>query len=57
MECYASAKSLERKGSISSSSFYGQLADYYSHTFSLIHPVDEFFKEMRMWAKSKISSC
>ena len=51
------AESLEREGSISSCSFYGQLVDYYSHVFSLIYPVDEFsFKEMRMWGQSKISS-
>ena len=58
LECYVSAESLQREGSISSCSFYGQLADYYSHVFSLIHPVDEFsFKEMRTWSQSKISSC
>ena len=45
---YVLVESLEREGSISSSSFYGQLADYYSHVFSLIHPLDEFsFKELR----------
>ena len=38
----------------------GQLADHYSHFFSLIHPLlsNEFsFKEMRTWCQSKISSC
>ena len=55
---FVSAESLERGGIISSRSFYGQLPDYYSHVFSLIHPVDEFsFKEMRTWGQSKISSC
>ena len=55
---YASAKTLEREGSILSSSFCGQLADYYLHVFSLIHPLDEFFlKEMRTWSQSKILSC
>ena len=45
---YVLVESLEREGSISSSSFYGQSADYYSHVFSLIHPLDEFsFKELR----------
>ena len=38
---YALAKTLERERSISSYNFYGQLADCYSHVFSLIHPVDE----------------
>ena len=38
-------------------SFWGQLADYYSHIFSLIHPLDKVtFKEMRTWSQSKISS-
>ena len=55
---YVSAESLEHEGSISSSYFYEQLADYYSHAFSLIHPVNEFsFEEMRTWGQSKISSC
>ena len=57
---YPSAKTVEREGIISSSSFCGRLADYYSHVFSLIHtlPLDEFFfKEMRMWGQYKISSC
>ena len=36
---YVSAESLEREGSILSSCFYWQLADYYSGVFSLIHPV------------------
>ena len=58
---YASVKTLEREGRISSSSnFCGQLADYYSHVFSVIHtlPLDEFsFKEIRTWGQSKISSC
>ena len=38
----------------------GQLADYYSHFFSLIHPLlsIEFpFKEMTMFGQSKILSC
>ena len=45
---------------ISSSSFCGQLADYYSHVFSLINPslLDEFsFKEMRTQSQINISSC
>ena len=33
----ASAKIPEREGSISPSSFYGQLPDYLSHVFSLIY--------------------
>ena len=56
---YASAKTLEREGRISSFSFCEQLADYYSHIFSLIHTLlfDEFsFKEMRTWGQSKTSS-
>ena len=33
------------------------MGNYYSHIFSLIHPVDEFsFKEMRTWGQFKISS-
>ena len=37
----------EREGSISPSSFYGQLPDYQSHVFCLVYQVDEFsFKEM-----------
>ena len=53
----ASTEILEREGSISPSSFYGQLPDYWSNAFSLIYPVDEFsFKEMKMWGQSKISS-
>ena len=55
---YASAKTIEREGSLLSSSFCVQLADYYSHVFSLIYPLDKFsFKEMRTWGQSKISSC
>ena len=55
---YVSAESLEREGSISLSSVYGQSADNYSHVFSPIHPVDEFsFKEMRTWGQPMISSC
>ena len=55
---YVSAESLEREGTISSCSFYWQLANYYSHGFSLIHPLDEFsLKEMRTWGQSKISFC
>ena len=53
----ASVKIPEREGSISSSSFYGQLPDYYSQAFSLIYPMDEFsWKEMRTWDQSKILS-
>ena len=55
---YVSTESLECEGNISSSSFYGQLTDYFSLIFNFIHPVDEFsFKEMRTWYQSKISSC
>ena len=55
---YASAETLECNGSISSSCFHEQLANHYSHDFSLIHPVDEFpFKEMGTWIQSEISSC
>ena len=55
---YVLAESLEREESILSSSIYGQLADYYSHFFSLIHPVDKFsFREMRTWGQPMISSC
>ena len=36
----ALAKTLERKGSISASSFHEQLADYYSHAFTLSYLVD-----------------
>ena len=54
---YASAKTLEREESILSSSFCWQMADYYSHFFSLINQLDEFsFKEIRTWGQSKISS-
>ena len=50
---YVSAESLKHEGSISSSSFYEQLVDYYSPVFSLIHPVDAFsFKGMRTWGMS-----
>ena len=53
---YVSAESLGLRGRISSSSFYEQLADYYSHVFSLIHPADEFyFKEMRTWGQCNVS--
>ena len=57
---YASVKTLEGDGRISSSSFCGQLVDYYLHVFSLIHPLllDEFsFKVMRTWDQSRILSC
>ena len=55
---YASAETLRCEESMSSYSFFEQLTDYYSHVFSLILPMCEsFFKEMRTWAKSKISSC
>ena len=48
-----SVKILERKGSISPSSFYGQLLT----DFDLIYPVDEFtFKGLKTWGQSKISS-
>ena len=44
----ALAKIPEREGSISQSSFYGQLPDYWSNVFSLIYPVDEFsFKKRK----------
>ena len=52
---YVLAKSLRREGSISSCSFHGKLADYYSHVFSLIHPMDEV--SFKMWGQSKVSSC
>ena len=39
---FALTKTLEREGSILSSRFCGQLADYYSHVYSLIRPIDEF---------------
>ena len=57
----ASAKIQEREGSISPSSFYVQLpdywSDYWSHVISFICPVDEFsFKEMKTWGQSKILS-
>ena len=39
------------------SSFYGQLPDYLSHVLALIYAVGEFFfKEMKRWVQSKISS-
>ena len=45
---YVLADSLEREESISSSNIYGQSADNYSHVFTLIHPMDEFFfKDMK----------
>ena len=45
------------RGKIPPSSFYRQLADYYLHIFSLIHPVGEFsFKEMRTYGQFKILS-
>ena len=51
---YASAKPLAHGGVSYHPTFTG---NYYLHVFSLIHPVDEFFfKEMRMWGQSKISS-
>ena len=34
---YVLAESLECKGSILSSCFFGQSANYYSHVFSLVH--------------------
>ena len=49
----ALVKMLEHEGTISPSSFYGQLPDYYSHVFCLVYQVDEFsFKEMRTWDQS-----
>ena len=36
-----SPNTLEHKGSISSSNFYGELADYYPHVFILSYLVDE----------------
>ena len=52
---YASAKTLEHEGSISSACAI--MGNYYSYFFSLIH-IDEFsFKKMRTWCQSKISSC
>ena len=51
----ASSKIPEPEGSISPSSFYGQLPDYQSHV--LIYSVGEFsFKEVKTWGQSKISS-
>ena len=51
----ASAKILERQGSISPFSFYGQPPDYWSHAFSLACPVDEFsFKDMRTWVSRSL---
>ena len=45
---YVPAESMEPEGSISSCRFYGRLTDYYSHIFSVIHPVDEMsFTEMK----------
>ena len=53
----ALAKIQERKGSISPTSFYGQLPNYQSHVFSLIYPVGEFFfTDVKTWSQSKISS-
>ena len=44
----ASARTPECEGSISPSSYYGQLPDYKSHEFCLVYQVHEFsFKEMR----------
>ena len=56
---YVSAKTMEHKGSISSSSFYGQLVDcYYSHILALSNQWMKFsFNEMRMWGQSKITCC
>ena len=52
----AFAKIPERDGSISQSSFYGQVPDYYTF-FSLIYPVGEFsLNEIRVWGESQISS-
>ena len=50
------AKIPDREGSISPSSFYGQLPDCESHVFSFIYPVDEFpFEGVKAWGQSKIS--
>ena len=39
------------------SSYPTFMGNYYSHIFSLIHPVDEFsLEEMRTWGQFKISS-
>ena len=48
----------ERERSISPSSFYGQLPDYWSQVFSFIYPVSEFssFKEMETWSQSELST-
>ena len=52
----ATAKIPEREGSYSPFRFYGQLSDYESHVFGLIHPVGEFsFKGVKMWGQSEIS--
>ena len=54
----ATAKIPEPEGSYSPFRFYGQLSDYESHVFGLIHPVGEFsFKGVKMWGQSEISSC
>ena len=57
---HASTKTLDCNATISSSSFCRELADYYSHVFSLIYPMplDEFsFEEVRTWGQSEIASC
>ena len=52
-----SAKIPEHEGSISPSSFYGQLRDYQSHMFSLTYPVSQFsFKRVKSWGQPKILS-
>ena len=52
-----SDKILETERSISPSSFYGQLPDYWLYVFSFVYPVCEFssFKEMESWSQSKLS--
>ena len=53
----AFAKASECEGSISPSSFYGQLPDYQSHFFGLTYQVDEFsFKAVKTSGQSKTSS-
>ena len=51
---------IARGENLIASGFSGQLANYYLHVFSLIHPLllDEFsFKEMRTQDQPKISPC
>ena len=54
----ALAKTLEREGRISWYSFCKQLADYYSHVFSLTtHCQWVLLQGNKTWVQSKISSC